>query len=533
MDGSQLKARPAGHVLAEALIAAGATHAWCVPGESYLGLLDGLRDQPGFRIVTARHEGGAGFMALTHARLTGQPGLLMISRGPGMGNAMIAAHVAEQDGVPLILLIGQVPRDVRNRGAFQEVDYSRTFSDIAKEVIEINDPRRVAEFAAQAWRLAVAGRPGPVVLSLPEDMLLVDVATPVISVPLPARAQPTSEALRAIAEALAAAERPLLLAGEALASQEGRAALLDCAVAWGVPVLCGHKHQDLFPNRHPAWAGHIGHVVPEAQSQAWAEADLIIAAGSLLGDVDTQGYIFPHFPMAAQSLIQIHHDPVALARHYCPELAVCADATETLTALARLAVDRIGISPDWTLRLHRLTLPVAQDDAYAAVLLALDGQAAENAIFAMDSGRFASAAHRLIAYGGKRQLLGTASGAMGNGVPAAVAAAVLDPGRQVIAIVGDGGLLMTGNELATALREDVPIRILVANNAAYGAIAGHQDRLFPGRRHSMELANPDFQAWAAAFGALGLKVTRAEEAAETVQRFLNHPGSAVLEVLCD
>lgn len=531
MDGAQHSTRSAGHLLADTLVSAGATHAWCVPGESYLGLLDGLRDRPGLRIVTCRHEGGAGFMALADARMTGRPGLLMISRGPGVGNAMIAAHVAEQDGIPLILLVGQVPRDMRNRGAFQEVDYSRTFSDIAKMVIEVNDAARIGEFAAEAWHVALAGRPGPVVLSLPEDMLLEPVSSPVPLVAKPTRAQPSGSDLVELSKLLAAAKRPLVLAGEALASDAGRSALLSFAEAWGVPVLCGHKHQDLFPNRHPAWAGHIGHVNPEGQRRLWAESDLIFAAGTILGDIDTQGYSFPCFPQAAQPLIQLHHDPMALGRHYRPTLSVCADPAATLVALT--AVPARGSEPGWLARLNELTVPPAPSDCYGAVLAAIDRQAAPDAIFTADSGRFASPMHRLVSYGDARRLIGTASGAMGNAVPAAVAAAVLNPDRQVIAITGDGGLMMTGNELATAFREGASIRILVANNSAYGAIAGHQDRLFPGRRHAMELANPDFPAWAASFGALGLKAAAATCADDIVRQFLTHPGPALLEVPCD
>lgn len=529
MDGTPLVNRPAGHLLAATLAAAGATRAWCVPGESYLGLLDGLRDLPGFRVVSARHEGGAGFMALAEARMTGLPGLVMISRGPGVGNAMIAAHVAQQDGVPLILLVGQVPRDVRGRGAFQEVDWSRTFSDIAKAVFEVNDPARIGEFAAQAWHVALAGRPGPVVLSLPEDMLLDEVSAPPPAAPVPVRARPAEGDLARLRELLSAACRPLLIAGEALACDAGRAALLAFAETSGVPVLCGHKHQDLFPNQHPGWVGHIGHVVPPTQSAAWAEADLILCAGGILSEIDTQGFTFPAFPEPSQLLVQIHHDPLALARHYRPALSICADAAAVLDGLEV----RTKADPGWCARLHDLTARGEPKGVYEAVLAALDAAAAGDAVFTLDSGRFASAAHRLIAFGGQRRLIGTASGAMGNAVPAAVAAAVLHPGREVIAIVGDGGLLMTGNELATAVREGVRIRILVADNSAYGAIAGHQDRLFPGRRHAMELANPDFAAWAEAFGARGERVTAAEAAGAAVRRFLDHPGQSLLQVVCD
>lgn len=295
--------RTAGHLLAETLIAGGAARGYCVPGESYLGLMDGLRDHPEFQLVTCRHEGGAGFMAVTEARLSGLPGIVMISRGPGVGNVLIAAHVAQQDGIPLILLVGQVPRDVRNRGAFQEVDYSRTFSDIAKLVIEVNEPNRIAEFAVQAWHVALAGRPGPVVLSLPEDMLLEPVNSRALTPRPVALSRPSTGDVARIAELLAAAKRPLVIAGEALADAAGRDALVAFAERWGLPVLCGHKGQDLFPNHHLNWAGHIGHVIPAEQSALWSTADLVLAAGSLLGDIDTQGYSFPAFPVPGQTLI--------------------------------------------------------------------------------------------------------------------------------------------------------------------------------------------------------------------------------------
>ena len=528
MNEERTTLRPAGHTLAQSLIATGATHAWCVPGESYLGLMDGLRDAPGFRLVTCRHEGGAGFMALAEARLTGKPGLLMVSRGPGAGNATIAAHVAQQDGVPLILIIGQVPRDMRNRSAFQEVDYARTFQDMAKAVIEVNEPSRIAEFAAQAWHTAQAGRPGLVVLSLPEDVLLAEIAAPPQSAQNPRRPGPSAEDLDAVHKLLSQAKRPLLLAGEALSSQAGRSALLELADAWNLPVLCGHKHQDLFPNRHPGWAGHIGHVVPKAQAGLWAQADLILAAGTLLGEIDTQGYRFPSFPRAQQRLVQIHHDPLALARHYQPDLAVCADPAALLSQLARLSP--APAQEGWRTHLHDLAAPPTPQTAYQRVLAEIDRKAPQDAIFTMDSGTFASSTHRFLGVGGARLMVGTASGAMGNGAPAAVAAAILHAGRTVIAIVGDGGLLMTGNELATAQLEAAPIRILVPNNASYGAIAGHQDRIFPGRRHATDLVNPDFAKWAESFGALGLRIGPQTDIAEAVDRFLTHPGHVLLEV---
>lgn len=527
----------AAKVLVESLAAHGVTRTFCVPGESYLPVLDALRDRNDIQTITCRHESGAGLMAVADAKLTGAPGIALVSRGPGAMNAAIALHVAQQDAVPMILLIGQVPRDHLGRGAFQEVDYERTFGDIAKWIWTVQAGERMPEVIARAFAIAQAPTPGPVVVVLPEDVLEDDCAAPVVAPSACAVAAPGVEDVRRVVRRLAEAKRPLLIAGGGLACPEGRAALRTVADALGLPVAVTFKYQDIFPNDHPGYAGHLGFKIPQAALDRYLGADLVLAVGTRLGEVPTQGYRFPKAPVPEQPLIHVHADPAQIGRVFATEIAVVADPAAFLAALANEGAADGGAWQDWRAGLHdplagQVPWQAPGDGALdmGAVVAALIDHLADDAILITDAGNFASWVHRHVAFTGRQVMLGAVGGAMGLAIPAAVAAGLREPGRQVITFVGDGGMQMTGQELATAMRYRVPLKVFVSNNGSYGTIRMHQERDYPGREMATELTNPDFAKLAESYGARGLTIARIEDAARVVAEAMAEPGPVVVDV---
>jgi acetolactate synthase-1/2/3 large subunit len=531
--------RSAARVLVESLQARKVDRVFCVPGESYLSVLDALVDAPDIQVVACRHEGGAGFMAVADAKLSHRPGLCMVSRGPGAMNAAIAVHVAEQDAVPLILLVGQVARVDLGRGSFQEVDYAKTFSDMAKWTIQVMDAEHMAETIARAWTIAQSGTPGPVVVVLPEDMLEDMTETPVVpEMPMPLLAPP-AEAVAEIAERLGRAERPVLIAGGDIKSAADREALHRAAEAWQVPVLGSFKRQDLMDNDHPLWAGVMPYIVPKPLADALAEADLVLAVGTRLGDVTTQNYAFPKAPVPAQPLIHVYPDPARIGRNFATSVGVGAHAGPFLAALGlrnprpapagrRAWAERL-VGLDRRLRVFGgEAAPDSVDFGHIAVAVAK--RLPEDAIVTTDAGNFAGWFARYISYRPTQRAIGWIGGAMGGGMPSAVAAALRFPGRKVVTAIGDGGLLMTGSELATAVQYGAAVKIFVSNNGAYGTIRMHQGKQFPGRPMATALKNPDFAAWARSFGAEGLTVIRPEDADGAVAAAMTTPGPVVVDV---
>ncbi|MDJ0824144.1 MAG: thiamine pyrophosphate-binding protein [Rhodobacter sp.] len=526
----------AADLLAACLVAQGADRLFCVPGESYLALLDALYDLPQVDVVVCRHEGGAGMMAVADAKLTGRPGLAAVSRGPGATNAAIAVHLAEQDAVPLVLLVGQVARHERGRGAFQEMDYGAVFGTVAKAVWEVWDAAHLPEIVARAFHTAAAGTPGPVVISLPEDMLgdVVD-AEPVPPQPLP-RTGPGPGEIVAVVERLSAAERPLVIAGGGLAATEGRSALANLARRCGLPVATTFKHQEIFDNAAPYFAGNLGFKIPQRHVDTLAEADLILAIGTRLGDVPTQGFTFPVAPRPAQTLVHVWPDPAVLGRVYRTDLAVPCDPVLFCAALADAAPE--ADRGDWRQRVRRsaMTLrapplrPVTGGVDFGAVVSALARQAPRDSIVATDSGNFSSWVHAFWPWDGSQTAIGAVGGAMGLGVPGAVAAAMRHPDRTVLGFVGDGGALMTGQELATGIAHGAKPKIVISDNSTYGTIRLHQERAYPERVVGTDLANPDFAAWARAFGAFGRTVSDVDGMDDAVAELLAHDGAAVLHV---
>ena len=531
--------RRAADLLVDCLAAHGVDRAFCVPGESYLAVLDALHERNAVETVVCRHEGGAGLMAVADAKLTHKPGVAFVSRGPGATNASIAVHVAEQDAVPMILFIGQVPRHELGRGAFQEVDYGRMFGGIAKMIHCVEDAARLPEVIARAFVAAQAPTPGPVVIVLPEDMLEDVVEATVIEPMPPARAAaPGATEIAEVHALIAAAERPLLVAGGALSHAQGRAALLAAAEALELPVALTFKRQELFPNEHRLYAGHLGFKIPKPLVDLYAEADLVLAVGTRLGEVSTQGYTFPMAPVPRQPLVHVHADAQHLGRNHATRLALAADPTAFLTHLAAGAVkpdgsgraawiERVGAP----FRAGRAWRPPADGQVdMGAVVANFAGRIADDAVFITDAGNFSGWLHRHWPFNGRQQMIGAVGGAMGIAMPAAVAAGMRLPGRQIVTWIGDGGMMMTGAELATAMQYNVPVKVFVSNNASYSTIRQHQERAYKGRVNGTRLTNPDFAAWAESFGAKGLTIATLAEAEAKVAEALAHDGPVVVDV---
>ncbi|GAA2711696.1 thiamine pyrophosphate-dependent enzyme [Actinoplanes palleronii] len=519
-----------------ALVAHGVDRVFCVAGESYLALLDALAGEPALDVVTSRHEGSAGFAALADAKLTRRAGVLLVNRGPGAMNAAIALHSARQDGTPLVLIVGQVRRSEIGRSAFQEMDYHTTFADCAKRVWTAHDPGRLAELVTRALRVAESGTPGPAVIVVPEDLFGEPVAAATggrVRRATIGRADPDDVA-RAAAM-LAAAQRPLLIVGDRLGDERGRQALAHAADTLGVPVLTSNKRQDLLPGDHPAYVGHLTIATQPQRRAALAGADLIIAVGTRLDATTTQTHTLPG---PRQPLIHVYPDAQWLGHVHPPELGLDADPAAFLDDLCAAAPPRRPGGDGWTRSLRALEAdagawhPTTAADGvvFGAVAAAIDQTAAPDAVFTVDAGNFTSWVHRYLPTTGCRRMLGTSASAMGFGVPAGVAAALRHPGRQVYAFVGDGGFLMTGTELATAVHRRCRLIIVIADNSSYGTIRQHQERSYPGRVIATDLVNPDFAAMAWAFGATGLSVNCAEQIEPALQVALNCTGPVVIHV---
>lgn len=487
-----------------------------VPGESYIAIMDALHAHPTIDLVTARAEGGAGFMAVADARFTGKPGVALVSRGPGACNAAIAVHTAQQDAVPMLLIVGQVEaRDLRAR-SFQEIDYSRMFDGIAKFVGEATHPDQVPELLARAWAAMLTGVPGPAVLALPEDVLRQKCSLPVPRAVIADDAAPSPEAADRLAAMLRSAERPILLAGGDCDRPGGRAALLAFAERWQLPVAVGFRRQDLFPNNHPLYAGDMGLANPEHQKEAFASSDLVIAMGSRIGDITSQGYTWPAI---GQRLVHICPDPAWLGWRFHADIALNAHALPTMAALNARNAGAPASRGAWTAELNRIQMKeaawtprIAGDGVvFGNVVAELGTHLAGNAIVTLDAGTFGAPFYRKIQWKSGQTLMAPISGAMGYGMPAAVAATLRCPDRPVICAVGDGGFLMTGQELAVAAARRAPIKVLLSDNASYGSIRIHQERDHPGRVSGTDLINPDLAMMGAAYGYPVLVIEREDE----------------------
>ncbi len=528
----------ASHAVLQILADNGVDRVFMVPGESFLWLLDAFNDFPQIDAVSCRHESGAGFMACTDGRLTGRPGVLMVSRGPGASNATIALHLAQQDAVPLLVIIGQVARGDVGRAAFQEIDYRQMYGALAKWVCEISDPAQIPEAFMKAMRLATSGTPGPVVIVLPEDVQQQTVTMPRRVVYSVGKVIPTADETAFVVRALRSAKRPLLIAGGALETDAGRQALLKFVEAWRIPVAVSLRRHDLFPNHHPLFLGHLGHGYPSPLLSELERSDVILAVGTRLGDITTQGYSFPRLPVPNQTLIHCYPDTEAVAWNFSPAISLACDATSFLNQIA--ATDPEG-PPDftqWSKSLQRLyeennAWPRRQPSdgiEFSDVVRETLEQANENLVLCVDGGAFTVPIYRYARYTPPQRMLSPLAGAMGYGVPSALAAQLRMPKSKVVCMVGDGGFLMTGNEMILAVERRLPILFIIANNASYGSIRVHQEREFPGRAVATNLMNPDFVALAAAFGMRGRVLSRATDIKAVLQEGLAADEPFMIEV---
>jgi acetolactate synthase-1/2/3 large subunit len=527
----------AADLIVKCLKAHGIERVYCVPGESYLALLDALYDSS-IKIIVCRHESGAGFMALAEARLTGKPAVFLVSRGPGATNGSIAIHVAEQDATPVLLLIGQVSRTERSRGAFQEVDYGQFFGGMAKGVYEVHDGNKIGEIVTRSLRLASEGKPGPVIISLPEDVLS-DEAGETVPAPFsPPVAHHGASDIAAIQAMIEEASKPIVIAGAMLRGVKGAAALHRFAEALRIPVAVTWKNQDIFDNSSPLYAGHLGFGNPPKHRQVLANADLIIAVGTRLGDVASLNYTFPTAPEPKQKLIHIYPDGEPIGKIFRTDLGLIADPAAVLSDLA--AHPRVVSSAreswsssinDFVREFQRFISP-EPDDAmdFGKVVVSIAAQAPENAVITTDAGNMSTWVHRHWVMTPKNTMLGAIAGAMGFGVPTAVAAAIVDNTRMAITFVGDGGMLMTGQELATAVQYNARPKIVISDNGIYGTIRIHQEKHYPHRISGTGLVNPDFTLWAKSFGVFTVTIILGDDVDAKVKEFLDHDGAAVLHV---
>lgn len=512
--------RTAARLLVECLVEQGADRIFTVPGESFLPVLDALHDTPGIDLVTCRQEGGAAFMACADGALnasgTGRPGLCFVTRGPGATNASIGVHVAQQDSQPMILFVGDVARPMRDREGFQEVDFPAFFAPLAKWAARIDDPARIPEYVARAYATAISGRPGPVVLALPEDMLSEQVAAePRPLVVRPAQ-PPCPDAMQALMALIGDSAAPVAIVGGAGWNAKTRHYFAQWAERLGLPAATAFRRQDAIAPSSPVYAGNLGYGSNPKLVERVREADLVIAIGARLGEATTDGYSLPAPDHPGQTLVHVHPDPEELGRVYRTDLAICADMAEFAESAA-LWDDGEIISFDAGAAAH------AEWDEWATPQpgkFALDlGQCVAamreslpaDSILCNGAGNFSGWWHRYWRYDGFPSQLAPTAGAMGYGVPAAVAAARRFPDRTVVALAGDGDFLMNGQELATAAQYGCDLLVIVVDNAAYGTIRMHQEREFPGRVAGTELVNPDFAALARAFGGWAERVETTDD----------------------
>jgi acetolactate synthase-1/2/3 large subunit len=532
--------RTGGEILVANLVAQGATHAFCVPGESFLAVLDALYDvRDRLQLVVCRQEGGVAFMAEAAGKLTGRPGIAFVTRGPGASNAAIGIHTAAQDSTPMIVFVGHVGGDFVDREAFQEIDYRRMYGSIAKWVAHIERPERIPEYIARAYRVAMSGRPGPVVLALPEDMLTARATCADVARVEPLAAVPDGAQAAAAHRLVAAAARPLVLAGGSRWDRDACAALARFAEAHALPVACAFRNQDLFDNRHPHYAGDVGVGVNPKLAARIRDADVLVVIGERLGETTTSGYTLLEAPVPKQTLIHVHPGPEELGRVYQPALAIAATPGGFLAAMNALAVPAPGAARTGAadaradLAAWRAPRPVPGPLDMWQVMAWLDRNLPDDAIVTNGAGNYAVWLHRLYRYRGYRTQLAPYSGAMGYGVPAAVAAKAICPQRLVVSWNGDGCFLMNGQELATAVQYRLAVVFVVVDNGMYGTIRMHQERTYPARVHGTALDNPDFAALARAYGAQGETVTTTEQFAPAFERALAAGKPALLHLKLD
>jgi len=531
-------ARTGGRILVDQLLAQRCDRIFCVPGESYLAVLDALHDSPEIDLVVCRQEGGAAFMAEADGKLTGRPGVCFVTRGPGATNASIGVHVAMQDSTPMILFVGDVDRGMKDREGFQEVDFVAMFRPLAKWAARIDDAARIPEYVARAYATAMSGRPGPVVLALPEDMLLerADAADrPKVARP----AQPLDPAAAVtLLDLLADACAPVAIVGGADWDEPASRHFAAFAERIGLPVACAFRRQDAISSASPVYAGNLGYGPNPKLLERIRAADLLLVVGARLGEATTDGYslITPDHP--DQILVHVHPDPEELQSVYRTDLAICADAHEFAETMASWEHDLLDFSDGaaahaeweaWNRPKPREGVTLDLGPCVTAMREAMPA----DTVLCNGAGNYSGWWHRYWRYGALGTQLAPTAGAMGYGVPAAVAAALRKPEARVVVLAGDGCFMMNGQELATAVSRGLRLLVILVDNGAYGTIRMHQEREFPGRLSGTGLANPDFAALARAYGGWAETVERTEDFAPALARALEQPGLALLHLKTD
>lgn len=529
-------ARTGGQILVDQLRIQGVEHVFCVPGESYLAALDALYDTA-INVTVCRQEGGAAMMAEAAGKLTGRPGICFVTRGPGATNASAGVHIARQDSTPMILFVGQIGREMREREAFQELDYRAVFGTMAKWATEIDDPARIPEIVARAFHVAMSGRPGPVVIALPEDVLTELAHTPDAPVVRPGQSGPVPQDIASVRAAIAAAERPLLILGGSRWDEGSVADAASFAQSQGLPVAVSFRRQMLFPADHPNFIGDLSVGANPRLVDYAKSADLVILLGGRLSEMPSQGYTLLDIPVPQTRLVHVHPGSEEVGRVYQPEIGIVATPGAFLAAMlqgAEAGRDRSALIAAqrnhyiaWSTPKSRQTDGVDM----GAVLGYLRDALPSETVIANGAGNYATWVHRFYRFNRFGTQLAPTSGSMGYGVPAAIGAARI--GRSVVAFAGDGCFLMHGQEFATAVQYNLPIIFVIADNGMYGTIRMHQEREYPARVIGTELKNPDFAAYARAFGGHGERVEKTADFAAAYERAVASGQPAIIHCLVD
>jgi acetolactate synthase-1/2/3 large subunit len=531
--------RTGGQILVDCLRIHGVDTAFCVPGESYLAVLDALYDvRDELKLVVARQDGGAAYMAEAYGKASGRPGICFVTRGPGATNASIGVHMAQQDSTPMILFVGQVGSDFIEREAFQEIDYRQMFGSIAKWVASIDRADRIPEFVSRAFHLATSGRPGPVVLALPEDMLTTRAVVAPTRHYQTVQAAPAAADIRRLRDLIAAAERPLLLLGGSVWSPQACADIRQFAEGCGLPVVTALRHQDLFDNHHPQYVGDAGIGLNPKLAARIRGADLVIAAGTRLDEITTQAYSLFEVPVPRQRLVHVHAAAEELGRVYQADLLIHSGVQIFAEAVRDLKVDgshRAAWVSDGRAEYEAWQKPQAIPGSVQMqdIVCALRERLPSDAILCTGAGNFSGYVQRYWRFAQWRTQVAPFNGSMGYGTPAAIGAQCAYPDRLVVSFNGDGDYLMNGQEIATAVQYGLPVIYVVVNNGMYGTIRMHQEREYPGRVHGTALHNPDFAALARAYGALGYLVEETSQFMPAFEEALAARRTALIECRID
>ncbi|MDE3238740.1 MAG: thiamine pyrophosphate-binding protein [Paracoccaceae bacterium] len=530
--------RHGGKILADQLVIQGVRRVFSVPGESFLAALDGLYES-GIQNVVCRQEGGAAMMAEAYGKMTGAPGVLFVTRGPGVTNASSGIHVAKQDSTPMVVFVGQIARNHRDREAFQEVDYRAVFGTLAKWVAEVDQTDRLPEYISRAFHIARSGRPGPVVLALPEDMLSAAAEVADIAAPAPLEMGLSGAQVAAGTQALASAERPLVVVGGSQWSPQAASDLQAFAERFDLPVTVTFRRQDRMDNRHPNYAGDLGVGMNPKLGARLKQADLLLVIGSRLGDIATGGYELLDPGKALPKILHIYPDPDELGRVFRPDMGLVATAPAAVAALAQATGPAAPRWTGWTASARadyeawQQPQPTPGAVQMEEIIRWLSANLPEDAVLTNGAGNYAAFLHRYFRFKKTGTQLAPTSGSMGYGFPAAISAKLEHPGRTVVCLAGDGCFQMTVNEFSTAMQHGAAVIVVVANNGRYGTIRMHQERHYPGRVSGTDLANPDFAALARAYGGHGETVSANADFADAFARAVASGKPAVIELTLD